>query len=132
MRSLRNKNSKWAEQARKTIPDLAKPKMPAAMYVYGKRLEAGGGFQRDPEEARDLIARAAQANWGPAMYEVGRMHRKGCLGDSPETGAPYPQNDDRARVAGALPSSRRGSGQTAAGSRAHRRHRGADLADSGI
>jgi TonB family protein len=60
-----------------TIQNLAQQKYPPAMYLYAKMLEAGDGFQRDPEQALRLIMEAAEKNFAAAMFEEGRMLLEG-------------------------------------------------------
>jgi TonB family protein len=76
-----------------TIQSLAQQKYPPAMYLYAKMLEAGDGFQRDPEQALRLIVEAAEKNFAAAMYEEGRMLLEGRrLPKDPEKGLELVRN----------------------------------------
>jgi len=58
------------EQALRTIEDLAHKKFPAAMYEYGRFLSAGKKLSSDANRSQDLIAKAAEAKYGPAMFDL--------------------------------------------------------------
>jgi TonB family protein len=68
--SLIKGDSKQKESAVKTFQDLAQKKFPAAMYAYGQLLAEGKDVPYDLEKSRDLISRAAQAKYGPAMFAL--------------------------------------------------------------
>ncbi|MBZ5631602.1 MAG: TonB family protein [Acidobacteriia bacterium] len=61
---------KQKEGALRDIQGLAHKKLPEAMYVYAKLLSAGKEIPPDPTQSRDLMARAAEAKYGPAMFTV--------------------------------------------------------------
>jgi TonB family protein len=72
LQALKANDAKRREQALAAIQDLSKQKYPPAMYVHGKFLEAGEVLPQDAALGRDLIARSARENYGPALYEVAR------------------------------------------------------------
>jgi TonB family protein len=113
------------ERAVKTVRDLADQKFPAAMYLAGL-WEVKGDHQvpQDPDHGWRLIQQAADANYGPALYEVsirsinaggdsndlqkqlqtlrdaavlGSTQAQFYLGQDYETGFNVPKEPDRAR-----------------------------------
>ena len=58
------------DTALKWFQEMAERNYPAAMYTYGKLLSDGEGFPPDPKKGDDLIRRAAQAKYGPAMFTL--------------------------------------------------------------
>ena len=44
------------------------------MYAFGTLLRTGQFVNKDVEQGRALIAKAADKNYGPAIYEVGAMY----------------------------------------------------------
>src|SRR5215471_3482281 len=60
-----------AEQALKTIQNMANRKHPAAMYLIGKWSEQGYLVPKDPDKAFALLNKAAEANSAVALYEMG-------------------------------------------------------------
>lgn len=63
-------DAKEKEWAVKIFQELTPKKFPAAMFAYGQLLAAGKDVPPDPKESRNLIYRAAQAKYGPAMFTV--------------------------------------------------------------
>jgi len=70
-------DSKQAESAVKIFQELAEKKFPAAMYAYAQFLAEGKGIPADPAKSRDLIERAAQAKYGPAMFALAITYIEG-------------------------------------------------------
>jgi hypothetical protein len=66
-----------AEQALKTIQNMADHKHPAAMYVIGKWSEQGYLVPKDPDKAFALLKKAAEANFSAALYEMGIRYVNG-------------------------------------------------------
>jgi Sel1 repeat-containing protein len=57
------------------------------MYVEGVWLADGDLLPKDPEHALQLFAKAADKNYGPAMYEIGRRRMDGRgVATDPEAG----------------------------------------------
>jgi TonB family protein len=65
------------EQTSDVIRNLALQKYPPAMYLYAKMLEAGDGFERDPNLAFLIILEAAAKHYPAAMFETGRRMIEG-------------------------------------------------------
>ena len=80
LRALRDQNAARREKAVKTMQELAKKKLPAAMYLLGKLLETGDGVPKDPVEGETLIRKAADKNYGPALFDVGLAYYEGKSG----------------------------------------------------
>jgi len=68
--SLIKGDSKQKESAVKILQDLTQKKFPPAMYAYGQLLADGKNIPADPKQSDDLIRRAAQAKYGPAMFKL--------------------------------------------------------------
>ena len=66
-----------AEQALKTIQNMADHKHPAAMYLIGKWSEQGYLVPKDPDKAFALLNKAAEANFSLALYEMGVRYMDG-------------------------------------------------------
>ncbi len=77
LRELKEKNPARHEKAIKTMQALAKNKFPPAMYVAGKLMETGDGVQKDPAQGAALIRKAADKNYGPALFDVGLAQYEG-------------------------------------------------------
>jgi len=68
---VQNPDPLRAEQALKTIPNMADHKHPAAMYLIGKWSEQGYLVPKDPDKALALLNKSAEANFNVAVYEMG-------------------------------------------------------------
>ncbi|MDP8980527.1 MAG: TonB family protein [Acidobacteriota bacterium] len=77
IRDLKSQDAKHAEQALKTVKNLAKEKFPPAMCVLGKMHVSGDLVAKDPDQGLALIRKAADKNYGPALYELGVMYLDG-------------------------------------------------------
>jgi TonB family protein len=73
---LKNGEGVAKEKAVKTITDLARQKYPAAMYVVGLWEMNGENVPKDPAVGWAMIQKAAERNYGPALYEVGARSLK--------------------------------------------------------
>jgi TPR repeat protein len=56
------------QSALNTLRQMAQKKFPPAMHAYGQLLAEGKDVPPDPKKSHDLIAAAAQAKYGPAMF----------------------------------------------------------------
>jgi TonB family protein len=61
-------NSSEKESALKTLQAMVQTNFAPAMYAYGQLLAEGKDVPPDPQKSRELIGRAAQAKYGPAMF----------------------------------------------------------------
>ena len=124
LRTLQRLRYKPSPALVKTMVELARKKLPAAMFVLGSWCNSGEGVPKDPERGFELIQKAADKNYGPALYEIGHRHLEGIgypadqekglkmiraaavlgsvdaqyfLGTNYESGKLLEHNDDRAR-----------------------------------
>jgi len=68
---------KRQEKAVKTMEDLARQKFPEGMYAWGVILLSGELVPKDTGKGLAFITLAAQKHYGPALFEIGRMHLDG-------------------------------------------------------
>ncbi len=77
LRTLRRLHFKPSPELVTTMETLARRKMPAAMYVLGSWCNCGEGVPKDPERGLELIKKAADKHYGPALYEIGHRYLEG-------------------------------------------------------
>lgn len=77
LHGLQGSDAKRKEKAVKTMEDLARQKFPEGMYAWGVILMSGELVPKDTDKGLEFIALAAQKHYGPALFEVGRMHLDG-------------------------------------------------------
>lgn len=63
----------------RTLETLAAQRFPASMCVVGQMKMKGEHLERNEEEGWKLVQKAAEKNYGPALYEVGRQRLEGRL-----------------------------------------------------
>lgn len=97
LRGLRSNDENRTARAVETLRGLSRQGFPPAMYMESALLEEGKCLPRDPGRSWELLAAAAAKEYGPAMYEVGRMHVGGRLAASPDLGKPLRQAEARPR-----------------------------------
>lgn len=61
-------DSKEKQSALKTLQQMAQKNFPPAMHAYGQLLADGKDVPADPKKSHDLIAGAARAKYGPAIF----------------------------------------------------------------
>jgi TonB family protein len=125
LKTLDETNAAAKDRAVKTVQDLAVQKFPAAMYLAGRwEMNGDNNVVKDTIEGWNLIQKAADRNYGPALFEVamqslqaggdpaemekhlqtmrdsavlGSIQAQFYLGQAYELGAGVPKEPDRAR-----------------------------------
>jgi TonB family protein len=77
LEALRSHDTERADQAVKTIEDLARQNYPAAMDLLGRMMNAGQYVEKNPDQGVLLIAKAADKNYGLAVFDLGLLYLEG-------------------------------------------------------
>jgi TonB family protein len=77
LRTLQKHDEKNIAKAVAVIQDLTRQKFPAAMHLEAILMEEGVLLSRDSEGSLKLLTKAADKNYGPAMYEIGIRYVEG-------------------------------------------------------
>lgn len=76
LRDLDSKDAKRMDAAVATMQDLSKQKFPAAMHRHALLIREGK-LPGDEQLAVKLLQGSAEKHYGPAIFEIGRMHMTG-------------------------------------------------------
>ena len=75
--NLRQRDRSLAEEAVKTILELADKKYPPAMYTLGRMRFSGRRIERDPAQGMALLTASAEKGYAPAMTDLGLLYLNG-------------------------------------------------------
>jgi TonB family protein len=75
--NLRRRDRNLAEQAAKTIEELARQKYPPAMYILARLHFSGELVEKNPAQALALMEASAEKGHAPAMCDLGMLYFEG-------------------------------------------------------
>ena len=75
--NLRRRDRALAEQAAKTIEELARQKYPPAMFILARLQFSGGLVEKNPAQALALVEASAEKGHPPAMCYLGMLYFEG-------------------------------------------------------
>ncbi len=75
--NLRRRDRNLAEQAAKTIEELARQKYPPAMYILARLHFSGELVEKNPAQALALREASAEKGHAPAMCDLGMLYFEG-------------------------------------------------------
>lgn len=75
--NLRRRDRNLADQAAKTIEELARQKYPPAMYILARLHLSGELVEKNPAQALALLEASAEKGHAPAMCDLGMLYFEG-------------------------------------------------------